>query len=94
MEAQRRLDGQEIERDRAIGKSIQTSKKAEPKDSHVLLAYEFEEVPLGNDYAPEVLEHMREVNCVTFYDAASHVLALRMKGLYLTADHAYVKKAK
>jgi len=60
----------------------------------VLLAYDFEEVPLGNGYAEEVLEHMREVKGVTFYDSAYHVLALRMKGLYLTADNAYVKKAK
>jgi len=60
----------------------------------VLLAYDFEEVPLGNGYAEEVLEHMREVKGVTFYDSAYHVLALRMKGLYLTADKAYVKKSK
>ena len=59
-----------------------------------LLAYGFEEVSLGKDYAQEVLEHMREVNGVTFYDAAYHVLALRVKGLYLTADLAYVKKTK
>ena len=59
-----------------------------------LLAYDFEEVHLGKDYAKEVLEHMREVKGVTFYDSAYHVLALRMKGLYLTADKAYVKKAK
>lgn len=31
---------------------------------------------------------------MTFYDGAYHVLALRVKGLYLTADLAYVKKAK
>lgn len=37
---------------------------------------------------------MREVAGVTFYDSAYHVLALRMKGVYLTADHAYEKKAK
>jgi len=61
---------------------------------NVLLSFEFEEVPLGNDYAQDVLEHMREVSGVTFYDAAYHVLALRMRGLYLTADNAYVKKAK
>ena len=59
-----------------------------------LLAYDFEEVHLGKDYATEVLEHMREVKGVTFYDSAYHVLALRMKGLYLTADKAYVKKGK
>jgi predicted nucleic acid-binding protein len=60
----------------------------------VLLAYDFEEVPLGKEYGGEILDHMREVNDVTFYDSAYHVLALRMKGLYLTADNAYVRKAK
>jgi len=60
----------------------------------VLMAYGFEEVYLGKEYAMEVLEHMREVKGVTFYDSAYHVLAIRMKGLYLTADYAYVKKAK
>jgi predicted nucleic acid-binding protein len=59
-----------------------------------LLAYEFEEVPLRTGYALEVLEHMRDVTGVTFYDSAYHVLALRTKGLYLTADTAYVKRAK
>lgn len=59
-----------------------------------LLAYEFDEVPLRTEYALEVLDHMREVAGVTFYDAAYHVLALRTKGLYLTADAAYVKRAK
>lgn len=59
-----------------------------------LLAYEFDEVPLRTEYALDVLEHMREVPGVTFYDAAYHVLALRTKGLYLTADVAYVKRAK
>lgn len=59
-----------------------------------LLAYEFEEVPLGTEYAIEVLEHMHDVRGVTYYDAAYHVLALRTKGIYLTADAAYVKRAK
>ena len=59
-----------------------------------LLAYELEEVPLKTEYALDVLEHMRGVSGITFYDAAYHVLALRMKGLYLTADAAYVKRAK
>lgn len=59
-----------------------------------LLAYEFEEVPLRVEYAIEVLEHMRDVKGITFYDAAYHVLALRTKGLYLTADRAYVNRAK
>ena len=59
-----------------------------------LLAYEFEEIPLRTDYALEVLAHMQDVTGVTFYDSAYHVLAVRTKGLYLTADTAYVKRAK
>ena len=59
-----------------------------------LLAYELEEVPLRTEYAIEVLEHMQDVKGVTFYDSAYHVLALRTKGMYLTADTAYVKRAK
>ena len=59
-----------------------------------LLAYEFDEVPLRTEYALAVLEHMREVKQVTFYDSAYHVLAIRTKGLYLTADAVYVKRAK
>jgi predicted nucleic acid-binding protein len=59
-----------------------------------LLAYEFDEVPLRTEFALAVLEHMKDVDGATFYDAAYHVLALRTKGLYLTADAAYVKRAK
>lgn len=59
-----------------------------------LLAYDFNEVPLRTEYALAVLEHMREVKGVTFYDSAYHVLALRAEGLYLTSDAAYVKRAK
>lgn len=58
-----------------------------------LLAYDFEEVPLKTDYALAVLEHMAAVKGVTFYDSAYHVLAIRTKGLHLTADNAYVKRA-
>lgn len=59
-----------------------------------LLAYELEEVPLRTEYAIEVLEHMQDVKGVTFYDSAYHVLALRTRGMYLTADTASVKRAK
>ena len=45
-----------------------------------LLAYDFEEVPLGTDYSLAVLDHMEKVKGVTFYDSAYHVLALRTKG--------------
>ncbi|MDH5667267.1 MAG: type II toxin-antitoxin system VapC family toxin [Nitrospira sp.] len=59
-----------------------------------LLTYEFDEVPLRTEYGLQVLEHMRDVKQVTFYDSAYHVLAIRTKGLYLTADALYVKQAK
>jgi predicted nucleic acid-binding protein len=59
-----------------------------------LLAYDFEEVSLGREYCLAVLEHMHDVKGVTFYESAYHVLALRSKGLYLTADVGYVKRAK
>jgi predicted nucleic acid-binding protein len=65
-----------------------------PELMDALLAHEFEEVPLNTEYALDVLGHMRDVSGVTFYDAAYHVLALRSEGLYLTADRAYVKRAK
>lgn len=59
-----------------------------------LLAYDFDEVPLRTEYALAVLEYMREVKGVTFFDSAYHVLAIRTKGLYLTADAVYLRKAK
>ena len=59
-----------------------------------LLAYDFEEVPLGTDYSLAVLDHMEKVKGVTFYDSAYHVLALRTNGLYVTADMVYVKRSK
>lgn len=59
-----------------------------------LLAYEFDEVPLQADYALDVLAHMQEIPGVTFYDSAYHVLALRTKGCYVTADAMYLKRAK
>lgn len=40
-----------------------------------------------------VLDFMREINGITFYDEACHVLALRTGGTLLTADSRYVKKA-
>jgi predicted nucleic acid-binding protein len=39
-----------------------------------LLAYEFHEVPLRIEYALDVLTHMHDVQRVTFYDSAYHVL--------------------
>jgi hypothetical protein len=59
-----------------------------------LLAYEFDEVPLGSEYALDILAHMHDVQDATFHDSAYHVLALRTKGLYLMADATYLKRAK
>ncbi len=59
-----------------------------------LLAYEFEEVPLEMEFGLAVLGHMRDVRGVTFYESAYHVLALRSKGIYVTADRQYVGRAK
>lgn len=40
-----------------------------------------------------VLDFMREINGITFYDEAYHGLVLRTGGTLLTADSRYVKKA-
>jgi predicted nucleic acid-binding protein len=58
-----------------------------------LLSFQFPEEPLDQDYAMAVLDFMREIKGITFYDAAYHVLALRTRGILLTADARYAKKA-
>jgi predicted nucleic acid-binding protein len=58
-----------------------------------LLAFRFPEESLDQDYCLAVLDFMREIRGVTFYDAAYHVLALRTGSTLLTADARYVKKA-
>lgn len=78
-----------------VGNVLGLKKPAMAKElMSALLAYDFDEVPLRPEYCLGVLEHMEDVKGVTFYDAAYHVLALRLRGLYLTADAAYVKRAK
>ncbi len=59
-----------------------------------LLDYEFQEVELTRDYCLAVLKLMREIKGVTFYDSCYHALALQTKGVYVTADRDYVKKAE
>lgn len=59
-----------------------------------LLAYEFDEEALHREYCLAVLRLMREVRRISFYDASYHVLALRAKGTYVTADLDYMKKAR
>ena len=49
-----------------------------------------EEAP--HRYVTAIVSLMRD-HKVTFYDAAYHALAIRLRGTMLTADRAYVKKA-
>ncbi|MGQ0666951.1 MAG: type II toxin-antitoxin system VapC family toxin [Nitrospiraceae bacterium] len=78
-----------------VGNVLGLKKPAMAKElMSALLAYDFDESPLRTEYCLAVLEHMEDIKGVTFYDAAYHVLALRLRGLYLTADAAYVKRAK
>jgi predicted nucleic acid-binding protein len=59
-----------------------------------LLAYQFREETLDRDYCLAVLRFMRDVRGISFYDASYHVLAQRVEGIYLTADHEYAKKTR
>ena len=59
-----------------------------------LLGYEFQEEPLVQAYCLAVLDHMRGVKGITFYDSSYHVLALRTEGQYVTADEEYLRKAR
>ena len=58
-----------------------------------LLDYELPEVSLTPDYCQAVLRLMHEIKGVTFYDSCYHALALQSRGVYVTADKEYVKKA-
>jgi predicted nucleic acid-binding protein len=57
-----------------------------------LLAYQFEEEDLHAEYCLDVLRFVTMTKGVSFYDAAYHVLALRMNGVYVTADKRYVSQ--
>jgi predicted nucleic acid-binding protein len=59
-----------------------------------LLAYEFREEPLREEYCLAVLRFMKELRRVSFYDAAYHVLAIRLGGAYVTADAEYARQAR
>lgn len=51
-----------------------------------LLAVGIAEEFLDRDYCLAVLQFMREIRGVTFYDASSHLLAVRLRGTCITAD--------
>lgn len=59
-----------------------------------LLDFELPEVPLTPDYCQAVLRLMCEIKGVTFYDSCYHALALQIRGVYVTADREYFKKAR
>lgn len=59
-----------------------------------LLGYQFAEEMLHRDYCLAILRLMRELKGISFYDASYHVLAMRANGIYVTADLAYMKKAR
>ncbi len=58
-----------------------------------LLELELPEIPLTPDYCQAVLRFMHEIKSVTFYASCYHALALQTRGVYVTADREYVKKA-
>lgn len=59
-----------------------------------LLSVGFGEESLDRDYCLAVLRFMRESRGVTFYDAAYHVLALRLGGALITADRHYARRTR
>ncbi len=59
-----------------------------------LLDYEFQEVELTRGYCLAVLKLMREIKGVTFYDSCYHALAIQTKGVFVTADRDYVRRAE
>lgn len=58
----------------------------------VLLSYQFDEVLLDETYGRQVLDLMKRVKGVSFYDASYHVLAMREGGLFITADRSYYRR--
>ena len=58
----------------------------------IYVGYHFEEESAA-DLFGMALEVMKRVD-VTFYDAAYHCVALKHRGIYITADEKYVRKAK
>lgn len=58
-----------------------------------LLAYQFPEETLSRGYCQAVLELMRTVKGISFYDGCYHSLAMRLGGTCVTADRGYVRRA-
>jgi predicted nucleic acid-binding protein len=58
----------------------------------IYVQYEFEEES-AHELHSTILEIMSRAS-VTFYDAAYHSVALKHRGIYISADDKYVRKAK
>ena len=58
-----------------------------------LLSYQFDEEPLNEEYCLQILDLMLKLKTVSFYDASYHVLAIRKRGIYVTADRLYYRHA-
>ena len=59
-----------------------------------LLAVGIAEEVLDREFCLAVLQFMREIKGVTFYDTSYHVLALRLGGTCITADRDYARKTR
>ena len=58
-----------------------------------LLSYQFDEEPLNEEYCLQILDLMLKLKTVSFYVASYHVLAIRKRGIYVTADRLYYRHA-
>ncbi len=58
----------------------------------LLIGYRFTEAPVTSAIANRTLEIMSKSR-VTFYDAVYHAVALERRGMLVTADAAYIKRA-
>ena len=65
-----------------------------PDALRTLIAYEFVEHSLELDYCLAVLRFVRGLPTASFYDASYHVLAIRLRGLFVTADQKYLNAAR
>ncbi len=59
-----------------------------------LISYRIvEEVPLSVEMSRRALELTKKYKGLSFYDAAYHALAIMLKGVFVTADEKYVRRA-
>jgi predicted nucleic acid-binding protein len=64
-----------------------------PRLLAILVEYRFEEIE-GPALSQRALNLVTRLKKVTFYDAAYHAVALLRDGTFVTADDAYVRRAR